>query len=102
MEQRPLSFKPTIKEGDWLEKNKIQWSAFCHDALNRSINGKKQELMDKIGYRLLIILMGLTLPVVGIGILITPRIFFSIVLSIIGFVAVIIGTFSILRVYRNG
>lgn len=101
MERRPLSFKPNIDEDDWIERNKIQWSAFCHDALYKAINGKKQELLDKIGYRLLIVLIGITLPVVGFGMLITPRIFLSIVLSLIGFAVVFIGVFSIIKEYRN-
>lgn len=101
MEKRQLLFKPNIDEDDWLEQNKIQWSAFCHDALYKARNIKKQELLDRIGYRLLIILIGIALPVIGIGMLITPRLFFSIVLSLIGFTVIFIGVFSIIKEYRN-
>ena len=59
MEQRPLSFKPTDDELDYLEEYDIGFSEFCHQAFKWAKNGKRYNFYEHMSNRLLIILLGL-------------------------------------------
>ncbi len=98
MGKRPLSFEPTDNELDYIQDNNISWSAFAHKSLQKAMDGKKQDLKDKIESKLIIILIGIMCMIFTFVI---ADLFVLIITSICGVVAIFIGTFSILRLYKN-
>lgn len=98
MGKQPLVFRPDEEEFDFIEEQGISWSAFCHEWLDKERGLIKQEKLDYIGNKLLIILIGIACIVFTFVI---NNLLVLVVTSMCGVVAVFIGTFSILRMYRN-
>ncbi len=99
MGKRPLSFEPDEDERDFIEEHNIKWSAFCHEWLDKERGLIKQDLTEKIGNKLIIILIGIMCMIFTFVI---ANLFVLIITSICGVVAVFIGTYSILRMYKHG
>jgi len=53
-----LLFKPSAEEVAILDENNIKWSDFCHENIRRIGSKKKQELLDKIAFRMVLIGIG--------------------------------------------
>lgn len=98
MGKRPLSFVPDDDEQDFIDAQDIKWSAFCHKWLDKERGLIKQDLKDKIESKLIIILIGIMCMIFTFVI---ADLFVLIITSICGVVAIFIGTFSILRLYKN-
>lgn len=97
MVKRPLSFMPTQDEIDFIESKEISWSAFCHKWIEKERGLVKEELIDKIGNRIIIILIGVMCMMFTFVI---SNLFVLIITTVCGAITVSIGTFSMLRVYR--
>ena len=98
MGKRPLSFIPSDNELDFIEETKIGWSAFCHRWLDKERGLVKEEKLEVIGNKLLIILIGIVCIMFTFVI---NNLLVLVVTSMCGVIAICIGTFSLLRMYRN-
>ena len=98
MGKQNLVFRPSDNENEFIEEQKISWCAFCHRCLDKERGLIKQEKLDVIGNKLLIILLGVMCIIFTFVI---SNLLVFVITSICGVVAICIGTFSILRLYRN-
>jgi len=99
MEKRPLTFKPTDDELEFLEEHNIGFSEFCHNAFKWAKNGDKSNILDKIGNRFLLVILGLGLY--GLSYLVVNLFAWSI-LVLCGFFSVCFGSLGIIIEVKNG
>jgi len=89
---------PSDNELEFIENSGISWSAFCHEWLDKERGLIKEQRLDYVGNKLLIILIGI---VCIIFTFVINNLLVLVVTSMCGVIAIFIGTFSILRMYRN-
>lgn len=98
MGKQNLVFRPSDNEFEFIEEKKISWSAFCHRCLDKERGLIKEEKLDQIGNKLLIILIGIMCIVFTFVI---NNLLVLVITSICGVITICIGTFSLLRMYKN-
>lgn len=96
--KQKLIFQPSDNELEFIEDRGISWSAFCHRWLDKERGLIREEKLDYIGNKLLIILIGIACIIFTFVI---NNLLVLVVTSMCGVVAICIGTFSLLRRYRN-
>lgn len=54
-------FVPKPEVADWIDKNIDSWTTFCYDNIYRMQRKQYQQRLEKISFRILIVLLGMVL-----------------------------------------
>ena len=96
MAEKQLLFKPTTEELVTLDRNNIRWSDFCHKNIINLNNKKRDDIMDKIISRMLLVVVGCLIFALSP---LLNDIFLIIIEWIIGTIMVIVGSVSTIYLY---
>jgi len=94
--ERQKIFKPNSNDQRIIDEQGINWTSFCRENLKRLDNKKRTELVDYIGNRMVLIIVGLLLLSFTFMI---SNIFYIVVTYIASSVVITIGFISIIGRY---
>lgn len=95
---KQLIFKPNPNELDYIYENIDSWTDWCRHNLERCRNNRRGKLFETIGTRMLLIVSGLMIASISY---ITQYMVIIIPAFILGSLMILIGSFSMWRIYFN-